>query len=145
MMTIPLTAHAQSGGEKVVQAAADDLKPAFCENSISNAIKIVEDCYAKVDADPENSNMNQCVMEDSVVVTVIFTKQKQYLRNYMTSPYANLPFMQRENLVARVHKHPNFMSNVTLSQDAKDASKAAGIKVLMLLDKEGCFNPDKLK
>lgn len=57
-MVIPLTAHAQSGGEKVVQAAADDLKPAFCKNSIPNAIKIVEDCYAKVDEDSEKYNMN---------------------------------------------------------------------------------------
>lgn len=145
VMVLPFTAYAQSGGQQVLQDAANSLKPAFCANNLSNAIKIVEACYAKVDAKSEGSNMNQCVMEDVVVIGAIRQKQKQYLSNYMADPYAKLPFIQEENIGMRIMKHPNFMSNVAESEEAEDAGAEAATEIFSILKSDGCVDFDKLK
>lgn len=63
----------------------------------------------------------------------------------MADPYAKLPFIQFENIGMRVLQHPNFMSNLPLSQDAKDAGKAAATEIVNILRNDGCVDLDKLK
>lgn len=149
MMVIPLTAHAQSDGEQVVQDAANDLKPAFCENSIPNAIKIVENCYANVDADSAHEKMNQCIIEDMTVVFTIKQKQQQYLNNYQTDPYSNLDFMQKQNIMMRQLKHPSFFNSMTETGNTPQAVgeivMKAYVKIIERLKQEGCVDLDKLK
>lgn len=145
MMVIPLTAHAQSGGEKVVQDAADELKPAFCANDLKQAIQIVEGCYTKVDEDSKKYNMNQCVAEDIFVMSIISEKRKKYLNNLQTDPYANSTFANNTSIALRWSKHPNFVSNITDSNDAKNIGYRITKDIINALKPEGCLNLDKLK
>ncbi|MDI2091823.1 hypothetical protein [Commensalibacter oyaizuii] len=145
LVLLPSTAHAQSGGDQVIQAAADELKPAFCANDLKQAIQIVEGCYAKVDEDSEKYNMNQCVIEDLAVVVTIKKKQQQYINNYQTDPYSSLDFIQTKSIAMRASKHPNFMSNLVESNDVKNAGLTAVIKTVKILMKENCLDLDKLQ
>lgn len=142
---LPLTAHAQSGGDQVLQAAADELKPAFCANDLKKAIPIVEKCYESVDQGVENSNINQCVIEDLFVFGVIKMKQKQYTNNFQTDPYVKLSYAQNAQLGLRLSKHPNFTDNLINSKDKEQIGGKIAIKMATTLQRDNCFDLDKIK
>lgn len=143
---LPLTAHAQSGGDQVIQAAADELKPAFCANDLKQAIQIVEGCYAKVDEDSEKYNMNQCVIEDLFVFGVVKMKQKQYTNNFQTDPYANLDYVKPININLRISKHPSFMAGIINDQETQQQmGDQIGRGISKILRQENCLDPEKLK
>ncbi|CAI3943334.1 unnamed protein product [Commensalibacter communis] len=145
LVLFPLTAQAQSGREQVVQAVTNDLKPAFCANDLKQAMQIVEGCYAKVDQDSEKYNMNQCVLEDIMVIGAIKKKQKQYLTNYMPDPYAHLDFIQPVNVGLRVGKHPNSFTDAGSSEEMKKTFIEDVSTIIDNMKQENCFDLDKLK
>ncbi|WP_271828671.1 hypothetical protein [Commensalibacter communis] len=146
LVLFPLTAQAQSGGDQVIQAAADELKPAFCANNLKQAIQIVEGCYAKVDEDSEKYNMNQCVIEDIFVVGIMAVKRKQYVDNFQTDPYANLDFDDNTNAASRWLKHPSFISNIiTNVEKMKQLGYRVGEGVGGNLKQENCLDFENLK
>lgn len=98
-----------------------------------------------MDEDSEKYNMNQCVMEDIVVIEAIDIKGKQYIDNYQVNPYASLDFATNANFGEHLLKHPNFTSNSIQSEDARNAARSARIKVISILKQDGCFDIDKFK
>lgn len=98
-----------------------------------------------MDEDSEKYNMNQCVMEDIVVIEAIDRKGKQYIDNYQVNLYASLDFATNTNFGERLLQHPNFTSNSIQSEDARNAARSARIKVISILKQDGCFDIDKFK
>ncbi|MDI2091821.1 hypothetical protein [Commensalibacter oyaizuii] len=146
MMLFPLTIYASSGEDQVIQAAADELQPAFCANDLKQAIQIVERCYLQVDRDGQHRNMNQCVAADIVVAYIINHKQKEYFDVYNKDPYS--AFMDSKNISDRTSKYPNFLDQI---QEADDDMKVIAIydkvslDVTAILKQKGCFDFYNLK
>ena len=79
LILCPSLVHAQSYGEKLVQATIDNLKPAYCKNHLAKIINIVENCYVNADKDDNHNLINQSIAEDMAVVGSIQKKQNQFL------------------------------------------------------------------
>lgn len=150
MVCLPFAAHAQIPlSDMVIHNAVNDLKPALCANNLQEAMQKVEDCYTKVDVDHTHQAMNQCVLEDILVMTAIKQQARYSASKNISDSYLNSDFMKKINIQARIHKYPNFMLN---SENPEEPKKNA-LKILMVstmkmvfaLKQESCFNPQLMK
>lgn len=142
---MPLSAYAQiEVSDTVIQKAANDLKPALCKNSVEQVIQIIEGCYATVDEDSENNNMNLCVVEDYFVMNIINAQKEVYLNNFKTDPYVNSDYAKNVNFIYRLSKHPNFTNSFTKKEDAQKVEKRVTTNIINILKEDRCYDPDIL-
>ncbi|MDI2091820.1 hypothetical protein [Commensalibacter oyaizuii] len=145
LVIVPLTAKAQTEvSDEIIQNAAEELKPALCNNDLRKAIGITQDCY-KASRHAEIDKINQCVLEDFMTSGLVKMKRTKAEKNGETDPYSDIEFVNPDNVKLRLIKYRNSYSyDNKASEIMRKKLYNDTMRVALVLHKGGCFNPNEI-
>lgn len=143
ILLFPCIANAQTEVSDItIQKAAEALKPALCNNNLSKAIQIAQDCYQNIQ-DATINETNQCVIEDFTVNGLVQMKRKKAAAQGLPEPYAGNDFVNPDNLQVRLIKYRNSYAYENASSEVMHKKLYNDtMRVALALHQDNCFNPN---